>query len=140
MPICYSKAPFVVVPDLIMLEFWFDPRVTLSRKLMLLGLFAVVTVALYWMKPLSPIAILLFLGCGLIFLICRYCKIHFTRGQNLLARLLHWIPIAALLAVIFMQYQHGDILILGAQGIGLMALAACLFSPFSLLKPKASSC
>ena len=136
MPICYSKAPFVVVPDLLMLEFWFDPRVTLSRKLMLLGLLTLVTVALYWMKPLSPIAILLFLGCGLIFLICRYCKIHFSQNQNFLARLLHWLPIAALLAVVFLQYQHGDILILGIQGIGFMALSACLFSPLSLLKIK----
>ena len=77
----------------------------------------------------------MFLGTGIIFLICRYCKIHFA-AQNptgLLYRLLTWIPIALLMSLIFMHMQDGEILIPGAQGIGFMALAICLFSPLSLL-------
>lgn len=37
------------------------------------------------------------------------------------------------MSLIFMHMQDGEILIPGAQGIGFMALAICLFSPLSLL-------
>ena len=118
-----------------MLEFWFNPQVSISRKLMIFIVIAIATGVLYWMEPLKLDAILMFLGTGIIFLICRYCKIHFA-AQNptgLLYRLLTWIPIALLMSLIFMHMQDGEILIPGAQGIGFMALAICLFSPLSLL-------
>ncbi|WP_297423799.1 hypothetical protein [uncultured Acinetobacter sp.] len=117
-----------------MLEFWFDPNVPVSRKFSLFGILVFVTAVLYWLNPLSLMAILMCLGTGIIFLICRYCKLHFAPTQSIFTRVLHWIPIALIIAIIFMQLKHGDILILGAQGIGFMALAICLFSPFSLLK------
>ena len=118
-----------------MLEFWFNPKVSILRKLMIFAVIAIATGILYWMDPLKPDAILMFLGTGIIFLICRYCKIHFASKNptGLLYRLLTWIPIALLLALIFMQMKEGEILIPGAQGIGFMALAICLFSPLSLL-------
>ena len=118
-----------------MLEFWFNPQVSILRKLMIFIVIAIATGILYWMEPLKLDAILMFLGTGIIFLICRYCKIHFA-AQNptgLLYRLLTWIPIALLMSLIFMHMQDGEILIPGAQGIGFMALAICLFSPLSLL-------
>ena len=118
-----------------MLEFWFNPQVSILRKLMIFIVIAIATGVLYWMQPLKLDAILMFLGTGIIFLICRYCKIHFA-AQNqtgLLYRLLTWIPIALLMSLIFMHMQDGEILIPGAQGIGFMALAICLFSPLSLL-------
>ena len=118
-----------------MLEFWFNPQVSIFRKLMIFIVIAIATGVLYWMEPLKLDAILMFLGTGIIFLICRYCKIHFA-AQNptgLLYRLLTWIPIALLMSLIFMHMQDGEILIPGAQGIGFMALAICLFSPLSLL-------
>ena len=118
-----------------MLEFWFNPHVSTLRKLMIFIVIAIATGVLYWMEPLKLDAILMFLGTGIIFLICRYCKIHFA-AQNptgLLYRLLTWIPIALLMSLIFMHMQDGEILIPGAQGIGFMALAICLFSPLSLL-------
>ena len=118
-----------------MLEFWFNPQVSTLRKLMIFIVTAIATGVLYWMQPLKLDAILMFLGTGIIFLICRYCKIHFA-AQNptgLLYRLLTWIPIALLISLIFMHMQDGEILIPGAQGIGFMALAICLFSPLSLL-------
>jgi len=118
-----------------MLEFWFNPQVSILRKLMIFIVIAIATGVLYWMEPLKLDAILMFLGTGIIFLICRYCKIHFA-AQNptgLLYRLLTWIPIALLMSLIFMHMQDGEILIPGAQGIGFMALAICLFSPLSLL-------
>lgn len=118
-----------------MLEFWFNPQVSIFRKLMIFIVIAIATGVLYWMEPLKLDAILMFLGTGIIFLICRYCKIHFA-AQNptgLLYRLLTWIPIALLMSLIFMHMQEGEILIPGAQGIGFMALAICLFSPLSLL-------
>lgn len=118
-----------------MLEFWFNPQVSTLRKFMIFIVIAIATGILYWMEPLKLDAILMFLGTGIIFLICRYCKIHFA-AQNptgLLYRLLTWIPIALLMSLIFMHMQDGEILIPGAQGIGFMALAICLFSPLSLL-------
>lgn len=119
-----------------MLEFWFDSKIPVERKFILLAVLALSTAGLYLLAPLELSAILMFLGTGLIFLICRYCNMHFIQTQNFLARLLHWIPIALLMALIFMQFKHGDILILGAQGIGFMALAVCIFSPFSLVNLK----
>ena len=118
-----------------MLEFWFNPQVSTLRKLMIFIVITIATGVLYWMEPLKLDAILMFLGTGIVFLICRYCKIHFA-AQNptgLLYRLLTWIPIALLMSLIFMHMQDGEILIPGAQGIGFMALAICLFSPLSLL-------
>lgn len=118
-----------------MLEFWFDPKIAVFKKLALLVLLGSVTAALYWMQPLQPDAILMFMGTGIVFLICRYCKIHFAAKNppGLFYRVLTWIPLALLLALIFMHLQSGDILIPGAQGIGFMTLAICLFSPLSLL-------
>ena len=118
-----------------MLEFWFNPQVAVTKKIALLMLIALVTAAVYFLEPLKLDAILMFLAAGLVFLICRYCKIHFTAQHptGWLARLLTWIPLALLLAIIFMQIQHGEILLSGAQGIGFTALAICLFSPLALL-------
>jgi len=118
-----------------MLEFWFDPKVSITRKLLIFVSIAIITAVLYGMQPLALDAILMFLGTGVIFLICRYCKMHFAARQpaGLLYRLLTWIPIALLLALIFMNMKEGEILLPGAQGIGFMALAVCLFSPLSLL-------
>lgn len=118
-----------------MLEFWFDPRVSVIRKFIIFAVLVAVTAGLYWMDPLKLDAILMFLGTGVIFLICRYCKINFA-AQNptgLLYRILTWIPIALLLALVFMNMKEGEILIPGVQGLGFMALAICLFSPLSLL-------
>lgn len=119
----------------LMLEFWFNPQISILKKLFLFISIAIVTGVLYWMAPLSFDAVLMFLGTGIIFLICRYCKIHFAakKQTGLLYRLLTWIPIALVLALIFMNMKNGEILLAGAQGIGFMALAICLFSPLSLL-------
>lgn len=125
-----------------MLEFWFDSKVSMLRKLIIFVTIAIATAVLYGMQPLKLDAILMFLGTGIIFLICRYCKIHFAakKPTGLVYRLLNWIPMALLLALIFMHMQQGDILIPGAQGIGFMALAVCLFSPLSFLNtPDVSS-
>lgn len=118
-----------------MLEFWFNPQIAVFKKLSLFVLIALVTAGLYWMQPLTLDAILMFMGTGIVFLICRYCKIHFASANptGLLYRLFTWIPLALLLALIFMHLKSGDILIPGAQGIGFMALSICLFSPLSLL-------
>ena len=118
-----------------MLEFWFNPQISVVKKFLIFALIAIATAVLYWMEPLKLDAILMFLGTGIIFLICRYCKIHFASKNptGLLYRVLTWIPIALLLALIFMHMKDGEILIPGAQGIGFMALAICLFSPLSLL-------
>lgn len=118
-----------------MLEFWFNPNVSLLQKLAFFIITAIITGVLYWMDPLALEAILMFLGTGIVFLICRYCKINFAAKNptGILYRLLTWIPIALLLALIFMHMKNGEILLPGAQGLGFMALAICLFSPLSLL-------
>ena len=118
-----------------MLEFWFNPQVSVLKKLLIFIVIAATAARLYWMQPLPLDSILMFVGTGIIFLICRYCKIHFASKNptGLLYRLLTWIPIALLIALVFMNMQQGEILIPGAQGIAFMALAICLFSPLSLL-------
>lgn len=118
-----------------MLEFWFNPTISMLKKIILLSIIAALTAVLYVIQPLPPHAILMFLGTGLIFLICRYCKHHFFKAQptTLVSRILTWIPIALLLALIFVNMKNGEILLPGAQGIGFMALAICLFSPLSLV-------
>ena len=118
-----------------MLEFWFDPRVATLHKFLFFILLAVIAAVLYWIDPLPLQAILMFIGTGLIFLICRYCKIHFAAKNptGLLYRVLIWIPIALFLSLIFMHMKDGEILLPGAQGLAFMALAICLFSPLSLL-------
>lgn len=123
-----------------MLEFWFDPRVATLHKFLFFILLAVIAAVLYWMDPLPLQAILMFVGTGLIFLICRYCKIHFAAKNptGLLYRVLIWIPIALLLSLIFMHMKEGEILLPGAQGLAFMALAICLFSPLSLLNQNQS--
>lgn len=118
-----------------MLEFWFDPQTSVLKKLLIFIVIAISTAVLYRIQPLVYSAILMFVATGVIFLICRYCKIHFAAKNptGLIYRLLTWIPIALLLALIFKNMNQGEILIPGAQGIGFMALAVCLFSPLSLL-------
>lgn len=117
-----------------MLEFWFDPKVSLLRKLLILVGIGVFTAVLFSLQALPLDAILMFVGSGVIFLICRYCKVYFAAKNptGMLYRLLTWIPIALLFALIFAKAQQ-ELLILGAQGIGFMALAVCIFSPLSLL-------
>lgn len=123
-----------------MLEFWFNPQTSLVKKLLILSVIAVTTAILYKIQPLAVDAILMFFGTGIIFLICRYCKIHFAakKPTGMLYRLLTWIPIAIVLALIFKNMQGSEILIPGAQGIGFMALAVCLFSPLSLIHKNTS--
>ncbi|SPL71542.1 hypothetical protein [Acinetobacter stercoris] len=118
-----------------MFEFWFDPKATFTRKLFIFIITAAITLALYKMNPLSPDAILMFLGTGIIFLICRYCKIQFAghKPTGLLYRLFTWIPIALLLSLIFMKAQQ-ELLLQGAQGIGFMALATFIFAPIAKLQ------
>ena len=124
-----------------MLEFWFNPQISVVKKFLIFALIAIATAVLYWIEPLKLDAILMFLGTGIIFLICRYCKIHFASKNptGLFYRVLTWIPIALLLALIFMNMKDGEILIPGAQGIGFMALAICIFSPLSLLNQHSSA-
>lgn len=124
-----------------MLEFWFDSKVAVWHKLAFFVLLAIITGTLYWVQPLTLDAILMFLGTGVIFLICRYCKIHFTQNdpRAFLYRVFTWIPIALLLALIFMHMKNGEILLPGAQGLGFMALAICIFSPLSLLNSNPST-
>jgi len=50
-----------------MLEFWFNPQVTVTKKIALLMVIALVTAALYLLEPLKLDAILMFLAAGLVF-------------------------------------------------------------------------
>ena len=118
-----------------MLEFWFSPTVSIVKKIAFLIVLAGVSIGLYLYQPLTLDNILLFAGTGIIFLICRYCKIHFASKNptGLFYRVLTWIPLALVLALVFKNMNNGEILIPGAQGIAIMALAVCIFSPLSLL-------
>ena len=79
-----------------MLEFWFDPTVSILKKIGFLILLTAVSIGLYLYQPLTAENILFFAGTGIIFLICRYCKIHFASKNptGFFYRLLTWIPLA----------------------------------------------
>ena len=116
-----------------MLEFWFDPTQSRQRKLIWLIALIVVTAVLYCVMPLSLQAILMFIATGLVFLICRYAQQQ-LKNQHLL-RLLKWIPIALFIALVFLHAQRA-LLILGAQGLGFMALSISVFSLQLLFQSK----
>lgn len=113
-----------------MLEFWFDPKTSVAKKIVLLILIAAAAVGLYIMQPMALQDILLFAGTGVIYLICRYCKLHFFANnlRSIFYRLLTWLPIALLLALIFKNMNNGEILIPGALGIIIIALLFTIFT------------
>lgn len=116
-----------------MLEFWFNTQVPTFKKLVILIITLLICIALYQYQPLPLDTILMFTGTGVIFLICRYFKLHFAQSNptGLLYRLFTWIPIALLFALIFVKAMP-NLLIWGVQGIAFMALAAFIFSPQSI--------
>lgn len=119
-----------------MLEFWFSPQLSTLNKLLIACGILILSIVLYLQFPIAPASILMFMITGLLFLICRYLKLHFTQDKplGLFARLMTWIPLALLFALIFIQHQQRDLLIFGIQGIALMALGIFLFSPQYLIK------
>ena len=122
-----------------MLEFWFNPEVKSQHKWIFLAILVAVIGTCYALQPLSPIYILLFMGTGIIFLICRYCQQHFDALPQKFRRILHWIPIACLLTLLLTHLTQSDqTLIYGVQGIAWMAFSVCCFSPRTLLKSKST--
>ena len=124
-----------------MLEFWFLPQISTFKKLLIATGILLLSIVLYLRFPIAPVTVLMFLATGLLFVICRFIKVQFTQHQplGLLARLLTWIPLAALFAVIFSQQQQRDLLLFGIQGVGFMALGIFLFSPQYLFLPARDS-
>ena len=116
-----------------MLEFWFDSQISTFKKLLILLISLAIAIGLYRYQPLALDSILMFSGTGIIFLICRYLKLYFAQNNptGLLYRLLTWVPIALLFALLFAKALP-NLLIWGVQGIAFMALAVFIFSPQSL--------
>ncbi len=114
-----------------MLEFWFSSQLSPLQKLLIACTILILSIVLYLKFPIAPTSMLMFFATGLLFLICRYVRLHFLQDQpvSIWARLMTWIPLALLFAVIFMQHQQRDLLIFGIQGICFMALGIFLFSP-----------
>ena len=50
-----------------MLEFWFDPKVSVAKKLIFLILLVLVTIGLYWYQPLTLDNIFNFLQVQVLF-------------------------------------------------------------------------
>lgn len=143
-----AKVSLLFIPLYLMLEFWFDPKIAVFKKLTLFVLIGLVTAGLYWMQPLTLDAILMFMGTGIVFLICRYCKTHFASSNpaGLLYRLFTWIPLALLLALIFMHlknWRHSHSWCTGYRLYGVIHLsifAPILAQPTSTgLTPKCSN-
>ena len=123
-----------------MLEFWFSSDISRSKKFLILIITLLIALGLYRYHPLPLDVILMFAGTGLIFLICRYLKLHFAQKQptGLLYRLLTWIPIALIFALLFVKTMN-NLMWWGIQGIAFMALAVFIFSPQFLLKTTATT-
>ncbi|MHA3082404.1 hypothetical protein ACX1NX_04335 [Acinetobacter sp. ANC 5383] len=123
-----------------MLEFWFEPTTTLARKILILLMTITIAVGLYLYKPLPSVVILMFTGTGLVFLICRYARFQIAKNDPscFLFRVFTWIPLALILAVLFMKTMD-DLLILGIQGLAFMALSVFIFSPLARLSKSTST-
>lgn len=118
-----------------MLEFWFDSTISRAKKFLILIVTLLIALGLYRFQPLPPDVILMFAGTGIIFLICRYLKLHFAHKKpaGLLYRLLTWIPIALIFALLFVKTMN-NLMWWGIQGIAFMALAVFIFSPQFLIR------
>ncbi|MHA3104244.1 hypothetical protein [Acinetobacter sp. ANC 3791] len=123
-----------------MLEFWFESTTTLARKILILLMTITLAVGLYLYKPLPSVVILMFTGTGLVFLICRYARLQIAKNDpsRFLFRVFTWIPLALILAVLFMKTMD-DLLILGIQGLAFMALSVFIFSPLARLSKSTST-
>lgn len=123
-----------------MLEFWFESNTTLAKKILILLITVVIAAGLYLYKPLPASVILMFTGTGLVFLICRYARLQITQNDpsRFLFRVFTWIPLALILALLFMKTMN-DLLILGVQGLAFMALSVFIFSPLVRLSKPTSS-
>lgn len=118
-----------------MLEFWFNPDISFARKLWILLIAIAIMVGLHLKAPM-PVALMgLFAMTGLVFLVCRFCKLHLTDNdpRKLLYRVFTWIPLALLCALIFMKAMN-HLLEWGVQGIAIMVVTICIFSPQVLFK------
>ena len=123
-----------------MLEFWFNPQIPRAKKFFLLMITLLIAIGLFRAHPLPLDVILMFIGVGVIFLICRYLKIHFAMDKptGLLYRLFTWIPIALLFALLFAKTLN-NLIWWGVQGIAFMALGIFVFSPQFLFKKDISA-
>lgn len=123
-----------------MLEFWFESNTTLAKKILILLITVAIAAGLYLYKPLPASVILMFTGTGLVFLICRYARLQITKNDpsRFLFRVFTWIPLALILALLFMKTMN-DLLILGVQGLAFMALSVFIFSPLAHLSKPTSS-
>lgn len=123
-----------------MLEFWFESNTTLAKKILILLITVAIAAGLYLYKPLPALVILMFTGTGLVFLICRYARLQITKNDpsRFLFRVFTWIPLALILALLFMKTMN-NLLILGVQGLAFMALSVFIFSPLVRLSKPTSS-
>ncbi|MCF9033454.1 hypothetical protein [Acinetobacter nectaris] len=120
-----------------MLEFWFNHTIPTHRKLFFLTTAIILAYIFYQFSPMPYPLIALFIGAGIIFLICRFCKTYITSNnpKNLLYRVFTWIPLAFLCAVIF-THATQNLLDWGIQGILQMIITICVFSPQALFQKK----
>ena len=116
-----------------MLDFWYSERCT--RQIKLIICIAVCAVIYYCsnIQQLSPLftGLSLAVGLALHFLRIAHLNIVNTNSYKPIFQIIF--SMLPIIALIFMHMKEGEILIPGAQGIGFMALAICLFSPLSLL-------
>lgn len=112
-----------------MLEFWFNRNNSKLHKLLFLVIAIFIAITLHYLFPMPINLTLLFIGAGVIFLICRFCKIHITKNnpKELLYRVFTWIPLAFLCAIIF-THATQNILDWGIQGIVQMIITICILS------------
>lgn len=114
-----------------MLNFWFSPYIShLQKFFMCLGV--LILTGFSYLKAPMPIETLIpFFLIGLFFVISYHLqnlfKLQFS--QRWLARLLRWIPLAILCALIFQQLGRPYFFAWGILGLGTVALTIFLLSP-----------
>lgn len=118
-----------------MLEFWFNPNSALSQKILIIAIATITAIGLHLYAPMPSALALLFIAAGIVFLICRFCKIHIIKNnpQLLLYRVFTWIPLAFLCAILFVKALE-QLLPWGIQGLAITVLTICLLSPQVLFK------
>lgn len=114
-----------------MLHFWFSPQIShLQKLLMCLGIF-ILTGYSYLKFPMPIEKLILFFVTGVTFVVCYHLQQFFAKRvvSTWVERVLRWLPLAMLLALIFQSLGKAQFLAWGILGLGVVAMTVFLLSP-----------
>lgn len=119
-----------------MLHFWFSPQISHLQKLfMCLGIL-ILTGFSYLKFPMPVEKLALFVITGVVFVICHHLQQFFAKRvvASWVERVLRWLPLALLLALLFQHLGRPQFLPWGILGLGIVATTMFLLSPQGFIR------